>query len=94
MGTNNPVRSPDIQKFAGGSRSFPLAKGLFFTNSSYTENASKFVKEKRLNIILIDENKLIELMFKSGVGVASTATYEVRGSIGIISLIDVILLYS
>lgn len=30
---SNPVRSPDIQKFAGSSRSFPLAIGLSITTS-------------------------------------------------------------
>lgn len=75
---DNPVRSPDVQKFAGGSRSFPLSKGLFITTSKYTPDAEKFVKENKLNIILIDGDKLAENMFKYNLGVSSTAAYEVK----------------
>ncbi len=53
-------------------------KGIFVTTTDFDENAKKKAKEAHHTIILINGSKLVELMYKFGVGVQIKNTYIVK----------------
>ena len=58
----------------------PQQKGLFVTTSRFESGVDRYLESKKhLNVILIDGDKLTELMVKYGVGVSVTAVYEQKG---------------
>lgn len=52
------------------------AQGIFVTTAGYSKEARKIAK--RHNIILIDGDKLLELMIKYGVGVKETGSFTLH----------------
>ena len=76
---SNPVGRPEIQKFLGAVTGYGGTKGLFITTSRFTKEAIDFVqKHLAVKIILIDGNKLTDLMVKYGLGVSVVKTYELK----------------
>ena len=75
--TDNKVRETDIRNFIG-AMSGDTTKGIFVTTTDSDENAKRKVKEAHHKIILIDGIKLVELMYKFGVGVQLKSTYEIK----------------
>ena len=53
-------------------------KGVFITTSSFDGAAVKKAKEAHHKIILIDGNKLVDLMYQYNVGIQVRNTYEVK----------------
>ena len=53
-------------------------KGVFVTTSSFDNAAIKKAHDAHHSIILIDGNKLADLMFQYGVGVQVSNVYEVK----------------
>ena len=53
-------------------------KGIFITTSQFHEGAYKKAKEAHHSIILIDGDKLVDLMYQFGAGVQVRNTYEVK----------------
>lgn len=53
-------------------------KGVFVTTSEFHEHAIIKAKNAHHKIILIDGNKLVDLMFEFNVGVQIKTTYEVK----------------
>ena len=53
-------------------------KGVFVTTSSFDNSATSKAQEAHHKIILIDGNKLTDLMYQNGVGVQIRSTYEVK----------------
>ena len=74
----NTVGSPDVQKFAGSLDGVKATKGIFITTSTFSREAREFVRGIAKRIVLIDGDQLASLMFVNGVGVTTTATYEVK----------------
>ncbi len=72
------VGSPEIQKFAGALQGQKAKKGIFITTSDFTKNAIDFVTNIDSKIILINGDRLTELMIEHNVGVTSIASYEVK----------------
>lgn len=59
-----------LQAFAGALSNKPTTKGLFITTSTFTKEAIEFAKNhQNLSIILIDKDRLAELMIKYEIGV-------------------------
>jgi restriction system protein len=54
------------------------SKGIFVTTSEFDENAKKKAKEAHHTIILVNGIRLVELMYKFGVGVQVKSSYEVK----------------
>jgi len=54
------------------------SKGVFITTSSFDSAAVKKAKEAHHKIILIDGNKLVDLMHQYNVGIQVRNTYEVK----------------
>lgn len=75
--TENKVREKDIRNFIG-SMSGDTNKGVFVTTSLFDKGAEEKAKNAHHKIILIDGNKLVDLMHEYNVGVQIKATYEVK----------------
>lgn len=75
--TDNKVREPDIRNFIG-AMSGDTTKGIFITTSDFDENAKKKAKEAHHTIVLVNGLRLVELMYKFGVGVQVKNSYEVK----------------
>lgn len=73
----NKVREKEIRNFIG-AMSGDTTKGIFVTTSTFDESAIKKAHEAHHKIILLDGNKLVDLMYKYGVGVQIKNTYEVK----------------
>ncbi|BAU66011.1 mrr restriction system protein [Stanieria sp. NIES-3757] len=74
----NVVGRPEIQKFAGALQGQRAKKGVFIATSCFTKDAIEYVSRIDTKIILVDGNRLTELMIEHNVGVTSIAKYEVK----------------
>ena len=72
------VGRPEIQKFAGALLGKAAKKGIFITTSNFSREAEEYVKGLDTKIILIDGQRLAELMAEYNVGVDTVATYEIK----------------
>ena len=73
----NKVREKDIRNFIG-AMSGDTNKGVFVTTSAFDNSAVKKAHDAHHSIILIDGNKLVDLMHQYGVGVQVRNVYEVK----------------
>ena len=74
----NVVSKPEIQKFAGALQGQKAKKGVFITTSDFSKGAIDYVTRIDSKIILVNGNRLAELMIEHSVGVTSVAKYEVK----------------
>jgi restriction system protein len=72
------VGRPEIQKFAGALQGYRARKGIFITTSSFTKDAQDYTQRIESKIVLIDGQRLANLMIDHNVGVTSEAVYEVK----------------
>ena len=72
------IGRPEIQKFAGALQGQRARKGIFITTSSFTDQALNYVSKIDSKIILIDGDRLSNLMFEHSVGVSTAGTYELK----------------
>ena len=71
------IGKPEIQKFAGVMMGPPkVEKGLFITTAKFSQGAMDFVKAQ--HIILVDGEKLTELMIEYNLGVSAQKTYQIK----------------
>lgn len=75
--TNNKVRETDIRNFIG-AMSGDTRKGVFVTTSSFDEKATRKAHEAHHTIILVDGERLVDLMYQYNVGVQVRNQYEVK----------------
>ena len=73
----NKVREKEIRNFIG-AMSGDTNKGVFVTTSAFDQGAVKKAHDAHHTIILLDGNKLVDLMHQYNVGVQIKATYEVK----------------
>lgn len=77
--TDKPVGRPDVQQFAGALAGHGATKGIFITTSEFTRDARDYASGLRnVKLVLIDGEDLAGLMIDHNLGVATTATYEVK----------------
>lgn len=75
--TDTTINKPEIQKFAGAMMGPPrVDKGLFITTAKFSPGAKQFADAQ--HIILVDGQKLTELMIEYGLGVATQKTYRIK----------------
>lgn len=74
---NNLVGRPEIQRFVGALSGQKAKKGIFITTSAFTKEASDY-NPHDISLILIDGNRLVELMFEYNVGVSSKQKFEIK----------------
>ncbi|MBI4388797.1 MAG: restriction endonuclease [Nitrospinae bacterium] len=72
------VGRPDIQKFAGALQGQRAKKGVFIATSDFSRDALDFAKNIDSKIVLIDGEKLAQLMIDYNLGVSNVAVYEVK----------------
>ncbi len=72
------VSRPEIQKFAGALQGVRARKGIFITTSDFSKEAVEYASRIDSKIVLIDGEQLWNLMIDFGIGVSTTATYEVK----------------
>lgn len=72
------VGRPEIQKFAGALQMQQARKGVFITTSNFSKDALEGVSKIPSKIILIDGERLAQLMIDNNVGVSSINSYEIK----------------
>lgn len=72
----NKIGTPLIQSFVGALMGKGVTKGVFITTSSFTKGAIDYAKNQ--SIILIDGDKLADLMIEYNVGTFTSHTYEIK----------------
>lgn len=75
--SENKVREKDIRNFIG-AMSGDTNKGVFVTTSLFDNGAIEKAKNAHHKIILLDGNKLVDLMHEFNVGIQIKSTYEVK----------------
>lgn len=76
---DNKVGRPDIQKFVGSLTGESATKGVFVTTSDYSKEAHEYIRRVQHRIILINGQKLAQLLIEHNVGVRTRATYQIKG---------------
>lgn len=74
----NLVSRPEIQKFAGALQGQRAKKGIFITTSTFTKEAREYAEKIDTKIILIDGEKLAELMIEHNIGVSPVSSYSIK----------------
>lgn len=74
----NTVGRPEIQKFAGALQGQRAKKGIFITTSNFSREANDYSSKIDTKIILIDGERLAQLMIDFSIGVTTVSTYEVK----------------
>jgi restriction system protein len=72
------VGRPEVQGFLGSLVGVGATKGVFVTTSSFSAPATDFVRHLPQRIVLIDGDRLADLMIEHGVGVRVAQTVEVK----------------
>lgn len=72
------VGRPELQSFVGALAGRHAQKGIFITTSDFSTNAREYVKNLPQRVILIDGQRLAELMIEHNIGVLRTYSYEIK----------------
>ena len=74
----NTVGRPEIQKFVGALAGQGAKKGIFITTSSFTREAIEYSPKNETKIVLIDGERLSQLMIDYNIGVSTSNIYEIK----------------
>lgn len=74
----NMVGRPEIQKFVGALAGQGAKKGVFITTSAFTKDALEYTPRNETKIVLIDGEKLANLMIDYSIGCNAVQTYEIK----------------
>lgn len=73
------VGRPEIQKFVGALAGQGATRGLFITTARFSEDARDYArKQHTVRVVLVDGQRLAELMIDHNLGVTPIACYEIR----------------
>lgn len=72
------VGRPDVQAFVGSLVGHGATKGVFVTTSTFSSQARDYVKHLAQRVILIDGERLTDLMIEYGVGVRVSRKIEFK----------------
>lgn len=72
------VGRPEVQKFVGALHGQRAKKGVFITTGSFTKDAEQYVSTIDPKVVLIDGNRLVELMIDHNLGVSIVDAYEIK----------------
>jgi restriction system protein len=76
---DGPVGRPVIQSFVGSMDLYRARKGVILTTSNFTKDGQDFVHRiEGKKVVLIDGEKLADLMIEHNLGVTTTKTYELK----------------
>src|SRR5262245_20656689 len=74
----NSVGRPDVQAFVGSLVGLGATKGVFVTTSAFSQQALDFVRHLPQRVILVDGQKLTDLMIEHNVGVRLSRSVEFK----------------
>jgi restriction system protein len=74
--SNNSVQKPEVQAFVG-ALSGKASSGVFITTSRFSSGAVEYARTAYTRVILIDGQRLTDLMIRYGVGVQNQQTLHV-----------------
>jgi restriction system protein len=74
----NTVGRPVVQAFAGSLEGQRAKKGVLITTSKFSQDAKDYVKVIEKKIVLIDGERLAQLMIDYDIGVSEQARYIVK----------------
>jgi restriction system protein len=72
------VGRPEVQKFAGALQGQRARKGIMITTSTFSNDAHDYASRIDSTIVLIDGQRLAQLMIDNNLGVSPLATYEIK----------------
>jgi restriction system protein len=72
------VGRPELHKFAGALQGQRSKKGIFITTGTFSKDAIEYISKIDSIIVLIDGNRLTELMIDNNVGVSILKNYEIK----------------
>jgi restriction system protein len=75
---SNNVGSPEVRDFIGALAGKRARKGVLITTSKFSKDAIACASGLEKNVILVDGDRLSELMFEYGLGVTTESTYHVK----------------
>lgn len=75
---SNVVGRPDIQQFVGALAGQRASKGVFITTSRFTQEAREYAASSNYKVVLIDGERLADLMIEHDLGVSVAATYQLK----------------
>jgi restriction system protein len=76
--TDATVGRPDVQAFVGSLVGLGATKGVFVTTSTFSAQAVEFARHLSQRIILIDGQRLADLMIEHNVGVRVSRSVEFK----------------
>lgn len=74
----NTVPVKEIRDFTGALASKKAKKGIFITTSSFPQSVYEFVTQVEYKIVLIDGERLSNLMIEHNVGLSTINEYQVK----------------
>jgi len=74
----NIVGRPELQKFVGALAGQGAKKGIFITTSNFTKEALEYTPRNETKIVLIDGERLTQLMIDYNLGCTTQQNYEVK----------------
>lgn len=76
---DNIIGRPVVQQFAGALLAEGAKKGVFITTSRFSKEAIQYAtSQQQATIILIDGEKLVDLMYEYNVGVSPEKTFTIK----------------
>lgn len=75
---NTTISRPELQKFVGALQGKKADKGIYITTSRFSKDAIDYISKVGSKVVLIDGERLAELMIDNGIGVSTVANYAVR----------------
>lgn len=77
-GSGSVVGRPEVQGFVGSLVGLGANKGVFVTTSSFSKQALEYAKGLQQRVILIDGERLSELMIEFNVGVRTSRVVQIK----------------
>ena len=72
------VGRPEIQKFVGALHGKRAKRGVFITTTSFSSEAEEYVDGIDTKVVLIDGDRLTDLMIDYDIGVGNQTTYHIK----------------
>jgi len=76
--SNGTVGRPEIQQFVGALAGRRASKGVFITTSHFSQEARDYAAASTYKVVLIDGERLANLMIEHGLGVSVVAGYQLK----------------
>jgi len=75
---DDTVGRPEIQKFVGALDGQKARKGIFINTSTFSKDAIEYAKNTSVKVVIIDGERLTELIMENNLGVTTTQVYEIK----------------